>query len=156
MLSAMPRWVVALIAAAVLTAGAVVTVVLLNRPEHPATATALLDAYLTALGDEDLDTAVGYWHDDTAMEPSRHEQVAAYLRPRRAEFRRALRGGGWSLREYKAAGTGIGVDVSLGPAKESYVVTPARQGDGHLRIFFGPEFTYGTPDPDGNALIGGA
>jgi hypothetical protein len=156
MLPPVPRWVVPLIAAVVLMTGAVVTVVLLNRPEHPKTASALVDAYLTAVGDGELDTAVGYWHDDTTMKPSRHEQVAAYLRAHRDGYRRALGGGGWSLREFPAAGTGTGVEVSLGPAKETYIVTPDRSDDGRLLIFFGPEFSFGVPDADGNALIGGA
>ncbi|MFI5916002.1 hypothetical protein [Dactylosporangium sp. NPDC051541] len=141
-------------------AGAGLTAFLLSRrsPPTPTTAPGVVDAYLHALQDGDVDRAVAYWHDSGGITDGQaplRQRVRTYLDQHRDDYRRALRGRTWALREFPAAGTGIGVDVTIGAAKETYVVTHKSKDFGTLLIFAGPEDYLGPVDED-NTLLRGA
>ncbi|MGI5215452.1 hypothetical protein [Plantactinospora sp. CA-290183] len=139
--------------------GGGVTAFLVSRDTEPNTPAGLVDAYLRALKDGDVDRALTYWNDNDGMSadmPPTQQRVRAYLEEHRDDYKRALAGKIWTLREFPAVGTGVGVDVTIGSATETYVVVHSRSDFDDLSIFSGPEDALGFPSTDGNALIDGA
>ncbi|MGI5211824.1 hypothetical protein [Plantactinospora sp. CA-290183] len=129
------------------------------RDTEPRTATGLVDAYLRALQDADVDRALTHWNDNDGLSadmPPTQQRVRTYLEEHRDDYKRALAGKTWTLREFPGVGTGVGVDVTIGSAKETYVVVHSRGDFADLSIFTGPEDALGLPDTDGIALIDGA
>ncbi|WP_327000011.1 hypothetical protein OHA72_33390 [Dactylosporangium sp. NBC_01737] len=138
-------------ALAVLLVGAGVTAyVVLRKPDRP---TEVVDAYLRAVRDGDLDAAVARWND---LEPARaggpglRQRVRTYLEQHRDEYRRALNGREWTSEAYQAR-LGTGVNVKLGAATATYLVLGT--DDEGWEIMLGPEDALGRPSADGNPLL---
>ena len=134
-----------------LLVGAGVTAyVVLQKPDRP---TEVVDAYLRAVRDGDLDAAVARWND---LEPARaggpglRQRVRTYLEQHRDEYRRALTGREWTSEAYQAR-LGTGVNVKLGAATATYLVLGT--DDEGWEIMLGPEDALGRPSADGNPLL---
>ncbi|MEV4517666.1 hypothetical protein AB0K00_53000 [Dactylosporangium sp. NPDC049525] len=134
-----------------LLVGAGVTAfVLANRPDKP---TEVVDAYLRAMRDGDIDAAVARWND---LEPVRaggpglRQRVRTYLEQHRDAYRKALSGRKWTSEAYQAR-LGTGVNVKVGSATATYLLLGS--DDEGWEIMLGPEDTLGRPSADGNPLL---